>query len=96
MIFSGIAWYYGDTYIIYIYIYIYIYRRDVIRCTISGLALRRSAIKRYKNKHHYHRIGILEIPGNEFVSLDWMDRCNCRTAFGEKSFVTAVYRALQS
>ena len=23
-----------------------------------------------------YRNGIIEIPGNEFVSLDWMDRCN--------------------
>ena len=30
----------------------------------------------FKNKTHYCRIGIIEIPGNEFVSLDWMDRCN--------------------
>ena len=36
----------------------------------------------------YRRIGIVEIPGNEFVSLDWMDCCHA--AFGEKSFVTAV------
>ena len=33
-------------------------------------------IKRYKNEIHYRRIGIIEIPGNEFVSLDWIDRCN--------------------
>ena len=29
-----------------------------------------------KIKTHYRRIRIIEISGNEFVSLDWMDCCN--------------------
>ena len=32
--------------------------------------------KGIKTNNFYRRIGIVEIPGNEFVSLDWMDRCN--------------------
>ena len=35
-------------------------------------------------------IGIIEIPGNEFVPLDWMYRYDRRAAFGEKYFVTVV------
>ena len=33
-------------------------------------------IKWYNFKIHYLRIGIVEIPGNEFASLEWMDLCN--------------------
>ena len=56
-------------------------------------------IKRYKSKIHYRRIGIVEIPGNEFVSLDWwtdvIDR-NCRRNWASTampSLPCAAFRA---